>query len=55
MIYLLILPLLAVGYHTMSYGIYLIKKEKNNLAAAGTFILMALSLVGAVLALILRY
>ena len=55
MIYFIIPLLLAVGYHTMSYGIYLVKKEKNNLAATGTFILMALSLVTPVVVIILRY
>ncbi len=55
MIYLLILFLLAVSYHTFSYGIFLIKKEKNKLAAFGTILLSLLNLVIPTYVLLLRF
>lgn len=55
MIYILMLFLLAVCYHTISYSIYLIKKEKNKLAAFGTIVIALLGLAAPVLMLIYRY
>ena len=55
MTYLFIPVLLAISYHTFSYGIFLIKKEKNRLAAFGTILLSLLNLVVPVYVIILRY
>lgn len=52
---IIILPTAAVCFHTFSYGIYLVKKEKNSLAAFGTILLAALTAVATVLMLIYRY
>jgi hypothetical protein len=42
MIYLLIfvLFLLAVNYYAFSYGLFLVRKEKNRLAGFGIFLLV---------------
>lgn len=55
MIYLIILFLLAVSYHTFSYSIFLIKKEKNKLAAFGTILLSLLNLAVPIYIILLRY
>ncbi|MEN6313883.1 MAG: hypothetical protein ABFD25_06510 [Clostridiaceae bacterium] len=55
MIYLLVVLLAAVSYHTFSYGKYLIKKEKNRLAAFGAILMGIINLVVPILFLILRY
>ena len=55
MIYLFILVLLAISYHTFSYGVFLVKKEKNKLAAFGTILLSLLNLAVPIYVIILRY
>jgi hypothetical protein len=55
MVYLIILFLLAVSYHTFSYSIFLIKKEKNKLAAFGTILLSLLNLAVPIYILLSRY
>lgn len=37
--YFLILIFLVIGYHTFSYGVNVLKNEKNKLAAFGVFLL----------------
>jgi hypothetical protein len=55
MIYILIAFFIAVGYYTFTYGLYLLKKEKNKLAAAGTIILAIIGTAVPVVVLFLKY
>jgi len=55
MIYLLILFFLAVGYYTCSYGAFIIKKEKNILAAVGTIALGIIGTVVPIMVLFMKY
>lgn len=55
MIYIIAIFLLAVTYHTFSYSIHLIKKEKNMLAAIGTMAIAAISLVAPIIMFIYKY
>jgi|GEM_PF-4372603 hypothetical protein len=51
----MILPTVAVCIHAFSYGIYLARKEKNPLAAFGTFLLTVLTAAATALMLIYKY
>lgn len=55
MIYTLVVLFAAVSYHTFSYGKYLIKKEKNSLAAFGAILMGIINLLIPTLFLILKY
>lgn len=55
MIFVLTIFLAAVSYHTFSYGMHLIKKEKNTLAAIGVISMAAINLVAPVILSIFKY
>lgn len=55
MIYLLIILFIAIGYHTCTYGVFIIKKEKNMLAAIGTILLAFIGIVVPIIVLFLKY
>jgi hypothetical protein len=53
--YLLILFLIAVGYYTFTYGVFIIRKEKNTLAAAGTILLAVIGILAPIIVLFIKY
>jgi hypothetical protein len=55
MIYLLILILIAIGYYTFTYGVFIIRREKNTLAAAGTILLAVVGTLAPIIALFIKY
>ncbi len=55
MIYLLIPFLLAVGYYTCSYGVFIMKKEKNILAAVGTIALGIIGVIVPIIVFLIKY
>jgi hypothetical protein len=55
MIYLLILFLIAVGYYTFTYGVFIMTKEKNTLAAVGTILLAVIGTILPIIVLFLKY
>ena len=55
MIYILIIFLTAVSYHTFSYSMHLIKKEKNILAAVGVMSMAVINLAAPMVLLIFKY
>lgn len=55
MIYLIAVFLIAVSYHTFSYGMHLIKKEKNSLAAVGVILMAVINLAAPIILFIVMY
>ncbi|HEY9061447.1 MAG TPA: hypothetical protein VIO64_13215 [Pseudobacteroides sp.] len=55
MIYLLIILCVAIGYYTCTYGVFILKNEKNMLAAIGTILLAVISTVVSIIVLFLKY
>lgn len=54
-IIIFIIFLIAVSYHTFSYGMYLIKKEKNTLAAVGVIAVAVINLAVPIILLVYIY
>jgi len=55
MIFILAIFLFAVSYHAFSYGLHLIKKEKNFLAAIGVISMAVINLAAPILLFIIKY
>lgn len=55
MIYLLNLFFIAIGYYTYTYGLFILKKEKNLLAATGTVFLAVVGTLAPIIVLFIKY
>jgi hypothetical protein len=55
MIYGTIIIFLAIGYHTFTYGIYILKNERSKLPAFAVFALAIIATVAPITALFTRY
>jgi hypothetical protein len=55
MIYGIIIILAAFSYHILSYGMHLIRKEKNTLAAVGVILIAVINLAAPIILIIFNY